>query len=318
MEISTTLNRCVKELSSDTDIHVAIHNLLEVIDHYFDGDRSYIFEINYARNTITNTHEYVKNGVSRQMDNLQELPIEVVSNWMEKFKEDQVYYISSLDQEMGMESYEILKEQDIQSLLAVPLRRKGKIIGFLGVDNPRKHNDDATLLSSIQYFITNSLSIKKQQEQLQYLSYRDMLTQLYNRNKYISVVAAYDDEPIENTGVAFIDLNGLKKINDEQGHDAGDSLIARAGKEISKLFPENAFRVGGDEFVIILSDVEETVFARKLKELQEGMNRREVSISIGSLWKEKTAHLRDMLAEADQRMYEEKERYHKANGDYRR
>ncbi len=318
LEVSTTINRCVTELSSDRDIHVAIHNLLEIINQYFDADRTYIFEIDYERNIIVNTHEYVKNGVSQQMDNLQEIPLDVIAVWMEKFRKYQVYYISSLEQEKGSPSYEILKEQDIERLLAVPLKNEGTIIGFLGVDNPAKHYNDATLLSSIQFFITNSLSTKKQQEQLQYLSYRDMLTRLYNRNRYIEDVERYMEQRLRNVGVAYLDLNGLKKINDEQGHEAGDAFIRSAAGAISSVFEDNCYRVGGDEFVILCCDIDRDTFYQKIEKLHEAVEQNKVSVSAGVLWKENVDDIESLLKEADRCMYIEKERYHRENGDYRR
>ena len=102
------------------------------------------------------------------------------------------------------------------------------LIGFVGVDNPRTHFDDATLLLSLQYFIVNSQSSQKQQERLQFLSFRDMLTGLYNRNKYMKVLESCEYFPVRDTGVAYIDLNGLKQVNDSLGHEAGDRLICSA------------------------------------------------------------------------------------------
>ena len=58
----------------------------------------------------------------------------------------------------------MLAPQNIHSLLAVPLLRDHVVTGFLGVDNPTEHVEDATLLSSIQFFVTNSLEHKKTQE----------------------------------------------------------------------------------------------------------------------------------------------------------
>lgn len=318
LEVSTTINRCVAELSSDGDIHVAIYNLLEIINQYFDADRTYIFEIDHERNIIVNTHEYVKNGVSQQMDNLQEIPLDVIAVWMEKFREYQVYYIPSLEQEKGSPTYEILKEQEIERLLAVPLKDEGAIIGFLGVDNPAMHYNDATLLSSIQFFITNSLLTKKQQEQLQYLSYRDMLTKRYNRNKYIEDVEQYMGQQLKNVGVAYLDLNGLKKINDEQGHEAGDTFIRNAADAISSVFEDKCYRVGGDEFVVVCRDIPKDEFDQKMKQLQEAVKQKNVSVSAGVLWKETVDDIESLLKEADRCMYEEKDRYHRENGDYRR
>ena len=85
LEIATTLNRCVSELSSDTDIQVAIYNLLHTINDYFKADRAYIFEINFEKNVIVNTHEYAKDGVTEEMDNLQEVPMQAIDLWLENF-----------------------------------------------------------------------------------------------------------------------------------------------------------------------------------------------------------------------------------------
>lgn len=310
LSISMTLERSVKALSSDADIDVAINNLLGVINEYFDADRSYVFEIIENGKIVRNTYEYVREGVSVQIDNLQSVPIEVIAEWMECFEKDEVYFMSNLEQEKGCESYDILQEQDVDRLLAVPLKRDNEIIGFLGVDNPRNHYDDPTLLSSIQYFITNSLERREKQQQLEDLIYRDMLTGLYNRNKYIKLVDAYDGKMLHNIGVAYIDLNGMKKTNDMYGHEAGDDLLRRAASAIAAVFQGNAFRVGGDEFVVAQAEIEETVFSKKIEQLQREMDNRQVSVSIGALWKEEQNNIVDMLKQADDIMYEAKRKHH--------
>ena len=310
LSIAMTLNKCVKALSSDVDIDVAIDSLMGVINEYFKGDRSYIFEITGDGKTLQNTYEYVREGVSAQIDNLQEVPIDVISVWMECFKKDEVYFMSNIEQENGFESYDMLQEQQVQRLLAVPLKKKNKIIGFLGVDNPRNHYDDPTLLSSIQYFIINSMERKEKQQQLEDLSYRDMLTGLYNRNKYIKVVESYDGKILHNIGVAYIDLNGLKKMNDVYGHEAGDDLICRAASAIAAVFPGSAFRVGGDEFVVAHADIAEAAFLKKIEQLHKEMENRQVSVSIGVLWKEEQNNIIGMLKQADNIMYKAKRKYH--------
>ena len=318
LEIETTLNNCIWELSSEEDIYESINNLLRTIDEYFQADRSYIFELREDGKTLSNTHEYVREGVVPQKDNLQEVPLEVISVWMEYFRKGKVYFISDLEQEKGYVTYDMLREQHVERLLAVPLRKKDKILGFLGVDNPGKHYNDATLLSSIQYFITNSLVMKKQQEQLQYLSYNDHLTQIYNRNKYMEVMEELRGETLKRTGVAYIDLNGLKSVNDKQGHDAGDQLIRRAAAVISGVFGGQAYRIGGDEFVLICPWIEKKEFEEKVAKILQGMQQGKISVSIGRVWREDRVDIGDMLKEADRLMYMEKEDYHRKNSDSRR
>ena len=317
-EIASILNRCTTELSSNKDINLAINNLLQIVNEYFGSDRTYIFETDFTRQIVINTYEYTLDHVSEEKDNLQEVPLEVISRWMDKFRESKVYYIPTLEQEKETLAYEMLKEQNVDRLLAVPLLDADEITGFLGVDNPREHYDDATLLSSIQFFITSSLRRKKEQEYLTYLSYRDTLTMLYNRNKYMEVLNSCEQKTINNTGVAYIDLNGLKKINDEQGHEAGDSFIKAAASVIENIFPEDSYRIGGDEFVIISMHIDENIFYENIKHLQNEMLANKVSISIGVVWKPEIIDLEEVLRLADHYMYKEKEEYHRINGTYHR
>ncbi len=57
-----------------------------------------------------------------------------------------------------------------------------------------------------------------------------------------------------------MDLNELKKVNDEQGHEAGDSYIRRAAQQIVAVFPEHTYRIGGDEFVVLYPEIEQAEF----------------------------------------------------------
>lgn len=311
LEIATMLNSCVGKLNSDTDIDVGINNLLATVNDYFQADRTYVFEIDPDRDVLINTFEYIcGQEVSAQMDNLQEVPVSVIKVWMQNFRQGRSYYMSDLEQERGQPSYEMLKAQQVWRLLAVPLMRGGAMVGFLGVDNPRAHYDDATLLASIQFFVTNSLDRKKQQAYLEKLSYRDMLTGLYNRNRYIERLEAYKQVQDQQIGAIYIDLNGLKKVNDEQGHRAGDELIVRAAGTIAGIFAEDAYRVGGDEFVVILLDVSREDFARKTEQLRRQMQENSVDASIGGVWQASTENLENLLRRADENMYREKKRYY--------
>lgn len=311
LEIATMLNSCVGKLNSDTDIDVGINNLLATVNGYFQADRTYVFEIDPDRDVLINTFEYIcGQEVSAQMDNLQEVPVSVIKVWMQNFRQGRSYYMSNLEQERGQPSYEMLKAQQVWRLLAVPLMKGGAMVGFLGVDNPRAHYDDATLLASIQFFVTNSLDRKKQQAYLEKLSYRDMLTGLYNRNRYIERLEAYKQVQDQQIGAIYIDLNGLKKVNDEQGHRAGDELIVRAAGTIAGIFAEDAYRVGGDEFVVILLDVSREDFARKTEQLRRQMQENSVDASIGGVWQASTENLEDLLRLADENMYREKKRYY--------
>lgn len=306
LEIATILNKCIAELISGEDEDAAISNLLRIISGYFDGDRSYIVQIDEKRNVCTNTYEYAMNGVTAEKDNLQEVPMEMLDIWMDSFRKNGLYYIPDIEEEQGQPYYETLKMQDITRLLAVPLNSDGKIIGFLGVDNPRLHYEDHTLLSSIQYFLTDSLKAKERKACLQYMSYRDMLTTLYNRNRYIQILEGMQAKTVIKTGVAYIDINGLKRVNDLYGHEAGDRLIINTARSMLAILPENAYRVGGDEFVLICFDMDEKIFRSKVRDICDSIAAKRISVSVGVVWEESSSELETMLRRADDLMYAEK------------
>ena len=138
-----------------------------------------------------------------------------------------------------------------------------------------------------------------------------MLTNLYNRNRYMEVLDSYQHETAVNTGVAYIDLNGLKKLNDQKGHEAGDKLIKDSAALIAEIFPEQAYRIGGDEFVIIASGISEQGFFDKLKLLREKMHTANISFSAGAIWHSTIDDMEAVLKTADMYMYKEKEAYHR-------
>ena len=318
LENSNTLIDCVTELSYNQNIDAAIDNLLSIITNYFDGDRAYIFDFDYEKNTLTNTYEYAAEGITKEIDNLQDVPLYLVNGWIEKFKTDGSFYISSLEKKKNDEAaYDVLKAQNIESLIAVPLMNGELITGFVGVDNPKKHYRDFSLLSSIQFFITSSLDTKAQQEKLEYLSYNDVLTKLYNRNKYMKTVEYYTTHSLSRIGTAYMDLNGLKETNDKLGHEAGDELIRRTAEQFTKEFPKHSYRTGGDEFVVLHANIDKHEFYRKVETLVENLKKNDISISYGILWKERCDNLEIMLNEADKLMYENKKEFY-SNTQYDR
>ena len=81
---------------------------------------------------------------------------------------------------------------------------------------------------------------------------------------------------------------------------------------MENVFPGNAFRVGGDEFVIIETGIVKAQFFQKLDELRREMEKK-VSFSLGVLWRENKNDIVTMLKEADNIMFTEKKKYHLEN-----
>lgn len=102
--------------------------------------------------------------------------------------------------------------------------------------------------------------MKEQTAILKRLSFEDALTGLFNRNKFNQTMERLETASFSQLGVASINLNGLKNVNDQMGHSAGDSLIRCTADHIGRVFPGRSYRIGGDEFLVIDTELEESAF----------------------------------------------------------
>ena len=126
-----------------------LNSILQSIGQYYDADRSYIFEMGTDHRVFNNSFEWCRPGVTAEIDNLQNIAVEGMECWFEAFEEQGEFYISSLSEDYhpGTKTYEILEPQGIESLMAAPIMVSGEVVGFLGVDNPRRNTDALLLLS---------------------------------------------------------------------------------------------------------------------------------------------------------------------------
>lgn len=177
--------------------------------------------------------------------------------------------------------------------------------------------------SIIHVFIVS----KEHNDRLMIASTIDSLTNVYNRNVYEEDYLRFVNASVpDNLEFFSIDINGLKEVNDSQGHEAGDELIRGAASCIQKAFAGSGriYRVGGDEFVVVISsDVEGSYYKNRLVDETlnwKGNKVKEISLSIGYVEKRAMpkADLVEIKNAADQMMYRDKEMFYMTKGVDRR
>lgn len=160
--------------------------------------------------------------------------------------------------------------------------------------------------------------INEQTKILKKLSFEDSLTGLFNRNKFNHVIQDLETAALSQLGVASIDLNGLKKVNDQNGHSSGDSLIRRTAEHIACTFPGHAYRIGGDEFIVIDTELNEVSFRTAISTMEANMAQDGISVSVGISWRCDHCNIKEQLDEADKRMYQSKAEYYSFSDHDRR
>ena len=130
------LSQSLLMLLKHSDEQDVITGLLENLLHQFDGDRTYIFEYDWAKRTHSCRYEVVRDGVTPEIDGLQDIPIDLTLWWSERLKENLPIILSDLD-ELPPEAdgvKAVLAPQGIKSLMVVPLINREGTWGYIGVD----------------------------------------------------------------------------------------------------------------------------------------------------------------------------------------
>ncbi len=147
-----------------------IEHLLGEIGGFLNVDRAYLFICDWENETVSNTHEWVAEGISAQKENLQGIPTESIPAWMKSLRNDPYLLIpdvKALGDEWG-EVKAILEAQAIQSLLVLPIRAEGKLYGFVGFDSvkeKRQWKDDEIYLLNILANQFASLFVRQEAEE---------------------------------------------------------------------------------------------------------------------------------------------------------
>lgn len=189
------------------------------------------------------------------------------------------------------------------------------------------------LVFVILFAVSSELNaFKLMQNGLQYeiirnLAYQDGLTKLGNRTSYLEQLDNYDKIHIEKVGMVFLDVNNLKQVNDNLGHEEGDKLLQLAAEVIVSTFGNygESYRIGGDEFCVFLAtEKPEETYRQAKEEFYEAINQvnsaqcypfhLQIAHGFAQCENANKLRLKDMVDQADTRMYINKEQLKRSSG----
>jgi diguanylate cyclase (GGDEF)-like protein len=185
---------------------------------------------------------------------------------------------------------------------------------------PGHEQDFSWVLVSIQDITAR----KKAEEYLFYLGTHDVMTGLYNRAYFEETIQKLEADRKDPVSILIVDLNGLKRTNDNLGHQAGDKLIRRIAEVLHTAFNSDhiSARIGGDEFAVILpgqDDAEAEEVMKQVQVLVELNNKyyRDpvLSVSMGTATSKPGLTLEKVIQLADNAMYLNKAEHHHRRRD---
>jgi diguanylate cyclase (GGDEF)-like protein len=201
---------------------------------------------------------------------------------------------------MGGIEYTVVKKDGTRvpvMLHARPIIKNGRPLGTRGV-------------------IVDISRLKENEQKLRFLSYHDPLTGLYNRHFFEQKMHELDGSH-QMAAIILCDVDGLKVVNDTMGHATGDKLLVTTAGIIARSFRKQDIiaRIGGDEFAVLLTDVDLATVQRGMRRIAGAVNRYNnqagehipLSLSTGMAYNlHSPVKAWELFKEADNNMYRKK------------
>ncbi|MFZ4707724.1 MAG: PAS domain S-box protein, partial [Bacteroidales bacterium] len=153
------------------DSDKAVNRLLSVIGKGSEIDRVYIFEYDFTKNTMSNTHEWCAEGISPEIENLQQIPTDPFPSWIETHKLGDIMVVKDVSKlEKADPQYKILEPKGVKTMITIPLILNSECIGFVGFDSVQSvktwSGDEITFLQILADLLCNVTDRKRKDEAL--------------------------------------------------------------------------------------------------------------------------------------------------------
>lgn len=240
-----------------------------------------------------------------------------------------------LDKIIGANYYDLLPADTAKKRRkqAENVIRNGKPVRFEDVRNKRFIDqviypvcDVSGEVERLAFFGADITRRREMEIELEAMALTDQLTGLYNRRGFFTLATRElrrAQRSKESMLLFFADLDGLKAINDDFGHEEGDRILMAAAKILTQTFRTSDIisRIGGDEFAILVVDADESLMEKLLLRLYRLINnlnirklhKSKLAVSIGHTVYDPTnpVSLDELISLADQRMYKMKKVKHR-------
>ena len=317
------------ELRNENEFEDSMQAVTSDIREYTQSYAASILTIDKDQRSFEVISASVRNDELDIKEIFSHFPYEIIESWEGLVKETNSIIIKEPSDLINIEAkapawVKTLRANNVEALVLVPFIHQHDIIGYLYITN----FDTEHLLrvketvELISFFLTSEVANHLFLQRLEYLSNVDMLTGVFNRNcmnvnvDELSLKLEFNPKPFN---VAFCDLNGLKSVNDNGGHNQGDKLLVYAADVLKEIFTDDKiYRAGGDEFVVVSFDSRNT-FDKKISLLREKASDPDwLYFAIGWYHDEYDGKLRLAMRYADEAMYKDKDKFYEMYPEKRR
>ncbi len=214
-------------------VESTIHESLQQMGEFIDADRAYIFTYDFVNNTTSNTHEWSREGITPEKDNLQDIPLEILPQWVSKHRKNEAFVVRNVSELGGPDEplKELLMVQQIKSLITVPMFFGSELIGFVGFDSvnePYAYTEkDKDLLTLFGQMLVSVINRQKWEQalRLQEEKFRNITA-----NMNLGLIEVDLEDKVLFANQSFCEMSGYS-LNELIGQKAAEFLNVIHGRE---------------------------------------------------------------------------------------
>jgi diguanylate cyclase (GGDEF)-like protein len=278
-EVQIRFQKMVSQISADfvkithSNLDDKINELLELSGEHFQADQTFFINLIEEQKTYVWCNEGIE-------------PIEIIPKftreafpwWMNEIVNTDLVHITDLAMlpPEARAEIEMFKSDKMKSLISITVRNKGRILGLLCFASVKEEKslgeNHQELLRILANLLSDALVKVEAEKEISYMAYYDALTGLPNHTwfkKQLEQTIELSRGTENLIGVLFIDLDSFKSVNDTIGHLGGDEMLKQVRHKLSNCLRQHDMvsRFGGDEFLIMLTEIDQVESIRKITEV---------------------------------------------------
>ena len=322
------IKTCIKLRGSDNTAQT-FYDVIEDIRQICDSDHCCILLTDPAERRCITLCEAIRPGCGLlPMDTyLDENFYDIAATWKDTIGSSTCVIVKDENDMKWLEKinpvwHYSLTQAGARSIVLFPLNYNGETLGYMwsinfNVENTVKIKETLELTT---FFIASEIANYQLLQRMEILSSIDLLTGVKNRNtmnNFVDSILSGQTKLKHPRAIVFADHNGLKRVNDEHGHGAGDALLRMAASLIRGVFCDSeVYRAGGDEFMVISAGVSEEEIGSRVAQLRAQAEKTEnIRFAIGKSFFEKNSDILTAMKYADEKMYVDKKNYYQMHPD---
>ncbi|WP_026496203.1 GGDEF domain-containing protein [Butyrivibrio sp. WCD3002] len=309
-------------LKKGADFKANLNEVLDDLRNFADAVSVCVVSADNEKKMAEIIGQSIRDGSIAAEQLFSEVPFEIVEAWDEIIGDSNSFIIRDMSEiennsRIPDKWANLLKTEGASNVCLVPLSHEQQTKGYLIISSfdAERESEIKETAKLMALFLASEMANSEFLKRLEWLTSLDMLTGVRNRaamNRVVDELDArlkYQKAPF---GVAICAMNGLKALNAEDGHDAGNEALAKAGEIFRSIFKESqVFRSAGEEFSVVAEGVSKEKFEEKIGKLRElGSDPEGVHLSIGWCADDGAGDIRAALRDSHKQMLDEKKDFY--------